>query len=1181
MILKKTLYAAVAMLCFAFLSYTIAAENPGASKPDKNKLEKTTGTPRWGQLNINNITTWMRYDGEGNHSPGGDNGVFYPIGTGNVVYEDGLVFGGKVFTDAGYTTPPSGQGVRIGGSTYLSNVGTKAGYVTGTGATASAADPNLADVRVFRIRRDYYTMTDGEAARDAQLYYELDDVKLVTPTQIAAIRQQYDTDWQNWPVAKGAPYVDRNGNGVYDKPPAFSATFTQDELISGNYDEPGVAGSDPSTPADQVMFTVYNDLDRSTAVKFEGADPLGLEIQKLAWAYKRQDALGNVYFTRYRIINKGGVVTSGTTLGSFYIDSMYVCQWSDIDLGDAGDDLVGCDTVKSLGYVYNGKAVDNTFVKFGLPPPASGYDFLAGPMVAGVASDSAVFNLKIVKGKKNLPMTSFAYFSAGTTYTDPPFGDYARGAGQWWKMLRGYAPTGTISTSDQAYPYPTGQTPGMFPFAGDPTQPGSLTNFIDGQGTSWSAAPGDRRILLNTGPFRLAPSDTQEIYVGFVVGIGADRISSVSVMKANDLAVQTTFNYRFQVAKPPAAPIVSFSEINEQVIFEWGSNATRVAQTENLVIQPGTYKFEGYNVYQLPSAGSAISEGKRIAVFDLIDNVKIITDQLFDLSSGRLKEVDVQTGNDNGIQRYFTFKRDYLKDVDKLYNGKEYYIAVTAYSYSTAPGFPTSLESTPVIFTVRPKVPFGVVLSASPGDTVHGAARVAGVGDGKIVPLVVNPAVLTNHTYRVSFDTATVAGVLNKSWRVTDKTTNTVKASGITNESGDNAYPIVDGVMVKVFGAPNDTKDFLHVRNPSGVLNPFTYAAFAFNGSGFPTQLVGPTGPNNTGALVDRPEADWGGGQWGIHTGGNNADFTYLTRFVARTFRNDNFTRFVPNDYEIRFTAAGGKANMWYASGNMVNVPFELWCIGSGTPNDPSDDYRMIPWINDVNANDVFDLDSTDHTISGGDNDPETDWIYWMEPNPKTPGSAGYNTFAATTSAAYDGTQGTGKEVMARMVLVNWNGGSITAANWPNNVNSRMPAAGNTIRILSTKPNNPSIAYEYTTVPPTTGDDLNKLSAGKVTVFPNPYYGFNKAELTRFDRFVTFNNLPQNVTIRIFNVAGHLVRTLRKNNADQFLRWSITNEYNYPVASGMYIAYVDMPDVPATKVIKFAIIQEQELMDIF
>jgi hypothetical protein len=82
---------------------------------------------------------------------------------------------------------------------------------------------------------------------------------------------------------------------------------------------------------------------------------------------------------------------------------------------------------------------------------------------------------------------------------------------------------------------------------------------------------------------------------------------------------------------------------------------------------------------------------------------------------------------------------------------------------------------------------------------------------------------------------------------------------------------------------------------------------------------------------------------------------------------------------------------------------------------------------------------------------------------------------------------------------------------------------------------------------------------------------------------VTFNNLPPKVKIRIFNLAGQLVRTLDKDDPTQFLKWDLTNHATFPVASGMYIAHVTLT-LPAdnseiTKVLKFAVIQEQEILN--
>jgi hypothetical protein len=102
-------------------------------------------------------------------------------------------------------------------------------------------------------------------------------------------------------------------------------------------------------------------------------------------------------------------------------------------------------------------------------------------------------------------------------------------------------------------------------------------------------------------------------------------------------------------------------------------------------------------------------------------------------------------------------------------------------------------------------------------------------------------------------------------------------------------------------------------------------------------------------------------------------------------------------------------------------------------------------------------------------------------------------------------------------------------------------------------------------------------------VFPNPYYAFNAAETNRFARFVTFNNLPPKATIRIFNLAGQLVRRLDKDDTSQFLRWDLANQANFPVASGIYVAHLEMTlptdNSMVTKVLKVAIIQEQEILN--
>ncbi len=191
----------------------------------------------------------------------------------------------------------------------------------------------------------------------------------------AEIRAQYDMDWNEWPATDGAPFQDVDSNGVYD-PKA---------------DIPGVPG------ADQTVWFVANDLNPTNVSNLYGAQPLGIECQFTIWAYSQQGALGNMIFKSYLIINKSTQT----------FDSMYVCQWADPDLGNAEDDLVGCDTSLSLGYVYNGNNVDASYNE--LPPPAAGFDFFQGPRVPS-PGDTAIFRGQRIGGYKNLPMTAFFYF---------------------------------------------------------------------------------------------------------------------------------------------------------------------------------------------------------------------------------------------------------------------------------------------------------------------------------------------------------------------------------------------------------------------------------------------------------------------------------------------------------------------------------------------------------------------------------------------------------------------------------------------------------------------------------------------------------------------------------------------------------------------------------------------------
>jgi len=1145
-------------------STAFAKEKP---KSEKDNLAKSQGVQaykpeRYNLLNINNLISWHRNDGLSNHSTGGDNGVYYPRGTSYVIYEDGLVWGARSYVDEAKTIPaPYDQTIRVGGSTYGTN--SRAGFVNGLGADAIPSGQDDPDARMFRIRRDWRELkVDGVASpdliRDAA---ESNEVALanVTDAMVDLILEDYKFSWENWPVHLGAPYIDRNGNGQYDPPPADSSAKS---LIENGYDEPGVAGIDPNSPADQVVWCVWNDLNRTQATSRFGSEPMGLEVQMTMWGYKRQDSLGDMYFKKWRFINKGGVqIDNAGTIGGLYLDSMYVCQWSDPDLGTFGDDLTGCDTTLSMGFIYNGNAVDLEYRKHNLPPPAAGYDFLQGPAVPS-PGDVAVFDLKYKQDFKNLGMTGFSYFSAGSPYSDPG-GGYATNTIYWYKMLRGFAPLGG---EDARYNHPPGFEPGAFPLSGDPV---SKAGFIDGLGTDYSFPPGDRRLLTITGPFALALGDTQEVVVSLVVGLGADRLSSVSVMKFNDEVAQSTYDALFQVPAAPAPPKVAVQELDQEIILEWGSPAG-VDETENKVSMPGAFKFEGYNVYQLPTGNSSLSDGKRIATYDVINEETVILDRAFDKASGSILTKAVQFGSNSGVERNFKFDRDLIRDVPAINNGTEYYLAVTAYSVATDPTYTLrSLESPMQIITVKAKRPFGVQYDVALADTMAAATHVAGGSDGAVYPVVVDATVLSGDNYRVSFTDVDEDGVTE--FNLENITTGAKLITGGTNQTGDSDYLTTEGFQARVVGAPLEFKNFTAVANGAGPIDPPVGAAADFRD--FPV-------PNRPGA-----SQQVGAGMWMVTTGGQRPNYS---EFLDRTTNGGTrWGNIIPKDFEWRFTATGGYALMAYSTHKIVPVPFELWYIGIGTPDDPSDDVRMVPFIFDEDGNDAFNLMAIDHPQSGASNDPYTDWVYWTMPIDQTPGDAGYKGWEAAVLALPDSIDTdwavtdlhATEDHLRRTVLMNWNGGDVTVD--PPVFNQEMPETGTIIRMETTKPNALNDVFEFTTVAPVSNKDLALQSVENIGVFPNPYYAYNPLETNRLEPFVTFNNLPPKATLRIFNLAGQLVRTLNKDDDSQFLRWDLQNFGTLPVASGVYIVHIDLPDLQVQKTLKLTVVAENPVLDVY
>ncbi|KAA3613739.1 MAG: T9SS C-terminal target domain-containing protein [Calditrichaeota bacterium] len=172
-----------------------------------------------------------------------------------------------------------------------------------------------------------------------------------------------------------------------------------------------------------------------------------------------------------------------------------------------------------------------------------------------------------------------------------------------------------------------------------------------------------------------------------------------------------------------------------------------------------------------------------------------------------------------------------------------------------------------------------------------------------------------------------------------------------------------------------------------------------------------------SGSVLGLPNGMQASGGWYFIVAGSAAIQDYesaLNRWTRNGSRDDILDG---NTYEIRFTENGAKAQMAFTTQTLVDVPFEIWRIAV-LPTETNRDIRMIPWIYDDNGDDTFNF-KLDHQAADGDDDPYSDWIYFVLPDDDSPGQSGYDQFVQDVM---NGTYNFGgQEHLARLILMNWN----------------------------------------------------------------------------------------------------------------------------------------------------------------
>jgi hypothetical protein len=764
-------------------------------------------------------------------------------------------------------------------------------------------------------------------------------------------------------------------------------------------------------------------------------------------------------------------------------------------------------------------------------------------------------------------MTSFGYFAA--IGGDPPFG-YEQTL-IWYNALNGLV----WAVNPSPFLHSTGPNAGeptKFPLNGDPFR---RTGDIDGV----VIPPADRRILLASGPFTMQPGDVQEIVVGVVGGFvdqpGGNNRNAVVQLKLNDGMAQYMFSTNFEgIPSPPAAPDVKTAVTERTVVLEWGSNTARVAQTESNDPLLG-YNFEGYNIYQLPSSSATLDEAVKIIPFDINNTIDIVTQIKFLPGFGDFVEVPVQTGTNSGIQRFFFVEKDYLND-KPLFPGNEYYFAVTAYNVKDANGdgivdtdIPNrALESELNIIAVTPQGNKPGVRTGNVGALP--VSHPAGNSDGIVTATVINPTATIGAKYEVFFTDNNGEIV----WNLRNTATSQVVLSNqpqVDDVEAVRTQPIVDGVQVKVAGPAPGVKDW---DIPAGTRR-FTWAGGAdglgfegFNGAigwASPASVFGGVDQNQIVpaatlknvllVLANVPDGSVDYDPQFAQDGSDpNVSFGYrFLRGASAAPARPEFAPYILNP-------SGGYAYQAFER----NVPLAAYDV-----DDPENPRRLaVAFLENNQPGGLVDgkwwpgnLQNYDNTADSG----PREWLFILDAD-----------YSETPNPIYQ------QELIGNvdMPIMYW----LTVARRGAVPFSPGSTGEDQFLILAGKINTVNDVFEFQTPAVVRSDELAKQDLDKINVFPNPYYAQNPQETSNAERFVTFTNLPESddFTIRIFTLGGSMIRKLTaadKISPDsQFLRWNLRNDSDLNIASGIYIAHIEVPRLGKTKVLKLFIVQAAEFL---
>ena len=612
-----------------------------------------------------------------------------------------------------------------------------------------------AAVRFRQVGNDFWTgplTIDGTASIDAATCMEYDKMYNITRAEVDDFLAHCDENGvpapgyeipaniTNWPAhgdpARGmsyylAPFFDNDNDGVYDPTQGdypyyditnelcHTQTPTMEEEYAGSVH--GSILSDQVIKGDQTIWWVFN--DKGSAHTETGGSAIGMEIRAQAFAFATNDEINNMTFYSYEIINRS----------TYTLTNTYFSPWTDVDLGYAKDDYVGCDVSRGLGYGYNGANVDGNgeTEAYGANPPAVGVDFFQGPyldpngkddpkydsITGEQLCDESINGVNFGNGivdDERYGMRRFVYHdNTGSSVNGDP-----EKAAEYYLLLRGIWKNGAkMQYGGTAVPGTAG-TVGpacdfMFPYDSDPCNWGTGTvppgGGFNQNGFYWSEETGnngqpnpvnDRRFMQSAGPFTLKSGAVNYITFGvpWARATTGKAWASVELLRKVDDKCQSMFDNCFKVLDGPDAPDLTIRELDKQLVIYLSNSESSNNYNEKYAEKDPNipdsldqyFRFEGYMIYQLANAEvgpdelSDDTKARLIFQCDVKNKVSRIINFKYDEDLQQSIPTLMVDGADNGITHSFVVTQDQFttNNDPSLVNHHTYYFMAIAYAYN-------------------------------------------------------------------------------------------------------------------------------------------------------------------------------------------------------------------------------------------------------------------------------------------------------------------------------------------------------------------------------------------------------------------------------------------------------------------------------------------------------------------